>query len=520
MSAQTPSAIDRRIDPRVVGALVFLCALVLRVSMLSSARFGGDEALFFHIGMDIVEGVRFPLLGTQLTDGQARLPGPAFLYLLAAPLLVFRGPEAQFLFVEVLGAVTVWMFWAAMRRPFGEAGAALAGLLMAFAPWSALYGDRTWNPNVSPFFVVLALWAALRVREDPRSRWLLVFLPTSALLAQLHMSAPVAWAGLLVVVLPVVKKIDRRNLAIGVGLALLLYVPFIVHELSSGFSNTKNLLAETLGEKKESHPGSFLWIPVYALRFLTLDAMYHELSGYWGGPDEWKNLRALFIGTAPRPFHLLRVVALACSLGLALTAIGVAARDALRRYRATRALPWLAFAFLAALIVNLLLLGMAGKQVFGHYVNNLLPFVFVAYAALGRGVKDEWPRTRAFGVAVAVLALVFAVGGAEVTLAISKRVDGRIGLRVHRETLARIRADGEREGNASEPVRLDVTYFPHLYSWTHYAARAMKWPVRFDKRASTRHYLLVKKGDERRAPRGAEGPVDVGYALLYRVRTP
>lgn len=116
------------------GGLVFFLALVLRVALLPTARFGGDEALFFNIGMDIVELKHWPLLGTQITDGAGRLPGPTFLYLMALPLLVFRGPEAQFLFVEVLGAFTAALFWHLLRKPFGERGALYGDLAPANPP--------------------------------------------------------------------------------------------------------------------------------------------------------------------------------------------------------------------------------------------------------------------------------------------------------------------------------------------------------------------------------------------------
>lgn len=496
---------------RRVGGAIFVCALVVRVLLLPTARFGGDEALFFQIGMDIVEGVRFPLLGTHLTDGKALLPGPAFLYAMALPLVFFRGPEAQYLFVEVLGAVTVALFWHALRRPFGERAAAMAGLLMAFSPWSALYADRTWNPNVAPLFLTLAYLAAVRVREDPSSRWIATLLPAASILAQFHMSAPVAWAGLFVLVAPALRRVNTRYALLGAALVGALYVPLLVHELSTGFLNTRNIIAETVGEKKEHHPTSFLWIPIYAFRFLTLDAMYHELSGYWGGPDEVKNLKALWLGTAARPHHPLRVLALIASFALALWAMGVAVRGAWARRR--EGVPWMGFAFLTALLANMALLGLAGKQVFGHYVTNLFPFVFVVFAVLGASLDS--PRRR---VAAYALVAVFCVGGAEVTLAISRRVDARIGLAVHRRTLEIIRADGVRDGNAAEPVRLDFTFRSSWYDWHVFASRALGMPIHFDKAAKGRRYLLVEKGQEGRAPRGAEGPVDVGHALLYRVR--
>jgi hypothetical protein len=179
--------------------------------------------------------------------------------------------------------------------------------------------------------------------------------------------------------------------------------------------------------------------------------------------------------------------------------------------------PWFAFAFVAALVTNLALLGSSGKQVFGHYVTNLLPFVFVAYASLGRALVAASPRVRALAL---VGALVFCLGGVEATLSISRNVDGRIGLEVHRRTLAIIRADGERDGNASEPVRLDFGYRSNLYDWHMFATRAMDMPIHFETRGeprASRRYRLTER--DAAPPRNAIGEaIDVGYARLYRVR--
>lgn len=499
------------------GVLVVAVAAALRLALLHTARFGGDEALFFRIGMDIVEGKAFPLLGTHITDGKGLLPGPAFLYVMALPLLVWRAPEAQYAFVELLGAVTVGVFWHALRRPVGERGAFVAGLLMACAPWSALYADRTWNPNVLPLVVALALLAAIRVRAQPASPWVAALVPLIAVMAQFHMSAPVAWAGLLVLVLPTLGRWQRKWLGTGLALAALLYVPLLVHEVQTGLGNTRNILAETVGAS-ERHPAAFLWVPVYALRFLTLDVTYHELSGYWGGPDERACLRALLLGSAPRPFHPLRLLALVGSMALLIVALAAAARGAWRSWRERRALPVFLLAFLASLMANMLLLGAAGKQVFGHYVITLLPFAFVLYAVLGQATLHR-PRLT---LAVGVLGALFCVGGVEATLSVSRRVDARIGLEVHRRALEQIRKDAEAEGTGQEHVRLDFAYRSSWYDWHIFATRALGMPIHFDRRATRRVYKLVEKHAVQApgtfASEPVAEPVDVGHALLYRLR--
>jgi hypothetical protein len=315
-----------------------------------------------------------------------------------------------------------------------------------------------------------------------------------------------------VLVVPGMRMWDKRWLAWGLALAALLYVPLLINEVRTGLGNTRNILAETLGgQGGEKHPGSFLWIPVYALRFLTLDVTYHELTGYWGGPDEVACLKAVILGTPPRPHHPLRVLAFIASLALALTAVVVAGRAAWRA-RKERA-PVFALAFAAALVANMLLLGLAQKQVFGHYVTNLYPFVFVAYASLGAATSSWTKRATAV---VAALALAFCLGGVEATLAVSRRVDARIGLEVHRRTLERIRDDAVAEHIEGEPVRLDFGYRSSWYDWSIFADRAMGLSLRFDKRAARRWYRLVEK-DKPMSPGGAWGePVDVGHALLYR----
>jgi|GEM_PF-1638438 len=497
------------------GLVVFVAAALLRVAMVNTARFGGDEALFFRLSLDIVEGHSLPLLGTRITEGAARLPGPAFLYLMALPLVVWRSPEAQYLFTELLGALTIVVLWASLRRPFGERAALLTGMLAALSPWAALMADRTWNPNVLPFFVAVALWCAWRVRDGADSRAAMVLWPTMAIMAHIHMSAPVAWVAILVVVGSDALRRDfrgpaRRAHLIGLGLCVLLYVPLAIHEAQTGFENMRNLVTETVGRSGgERLPWSFLWSPVYALRFLTLDVTYHELTGYWGGPDEWRCLRALVDGTPPRPFHPLRAFAMASSLVLlagTLIAAGAAARKGPEPARVVVA------AAVVAVVANLVLMGLTAKQVFGHYVfNQYLPMVMLVAVALSS--TRGW-RRRVLTAALVITCL----GGVEATLMVSRRIDAKIGLEVHRRGAAIIQHDADVAGlPQNTPIRLDfIGLRSSLYDWHVYANRALKLPWHFDPRAPTRRYALTPIGARR--PRQAHGDaVDVGHAWLWRL---
>ena len=153
---------------RRVGAAIFVAAALLRLALMQSARFSSDEARDYAIAVDIAQGRNLPLLGPSITGGRARLPGPLYNWMTAIPRLVTNVPEAGNVFFELLSAATVWMFWLGLRRPFGEVGAAFAAMLMALSPWSALLGDRVWNPHAFLFVEGLALLGVLRLREDPR----------------------------------------------------------------------------------------------------------------------------------------------------------------------------------------------------------------------------------------------------------------------------------------------------------------------------------------------------------------
>ena len=59
-----------------IGAAIFVAAAALRLALAETARFTGDEARDYQIGMDIAHGVRFPMLGPVITNGKAQLPGP------------------------------------------------------------------------------------------------------------------------------------------------------------------------------------------------------------------------------------------------------------------------------------------------------------------------------------------------------------------------------------------------------------------------------------------------------------
>ena len=513
------------------GAAIFIAAAALRLSLVETARFTGDEARDYAIGMQIVHEGRFPLLGPIITNGPAQLPGPVSYWLAAFPQLFTRAPEAGNVFFELLGAASVWMFWFALRRPFGEAPAAFAAALLAFSPWSALFSDRVWNPNSFLAFATLAMLAAVKLRERPGSAWAAVLPVTCLVLPHLHMSAPVVWLALVPLVHGTVRRWNRRWLALGLVLAALLYVPLAIHEARTGFGNTRAFIAETLGPHKTAGMNlSFLLSPVYVLRFLTLDVTYHELSGYWGGLNEAAAWHALWHGSPARPFNLFRLLALLASGALLVLSLAAAVGAAFaRRAQGAAAgtpetperpsLRPFALAALLAVVGDVVLLAATSKQVFAHYVTPTLPFVFVVFAAGARAAFDS-PGNRRARLALLVLAAIVSIGGVEATLSISRRIDGRNGLAVHRAVARRLIDDCAAEARpiAACPAWLDFGFIAMIRTHGIFAHTALSTPIRWEPTPGGYAYRLQKREDP--PPRGAAAfPITpVGPVVLYRLK--
>lgn len=430
----------------LAGVLLFALAAAARLSLIGTARFGGDEIVMFQMAERIARGEEFPLLGTSITGGGASHPGPAFFYLMAAPLRCgFKSPEAANAFVALLCAFGVLLYWRALRPFFGGAGAATAAVLMACLPWSTLYADRIWNANVINFFIAAAFWAACRLRRKPDLTGVVLLALSAGVLPQFHLSSPMVWAALAPIAWPALAQWRNQwrwqwTLAV-VLCALALYAPLLAFELRTQGHNTRTFLAESGGNPSSD----WLRTPLWALRLLTLDVSYHQLFSYWDLHSEGQMFDLVLHGNPDVEWTPLRRALLVLSYIFTLGTLGFLLVRRLRRVRAPADPPDPAAADRAAflraallgLFANVLLLWATHRSIFGHYVQPLLPFYLVAFAALGQAAR-EWGRAR---FALYGLVGVLCAGGLDSALWVSRTTDARNGLTTLRTVLAAIKRD-------------------------------------------------------------------------------
>jgi hypothetical protein len=228
-----------RLHSAIWVTLALAAGLALRVWMyLHFFVANGDTLIYGGIARNLLLHGRYAL---TLANGQTfptliRLPGyPLFL---AACFRIF-GMEnyaavAWFqIALELVGCLFLADFARRIAPPRLRTGAMHATLwLSALCPFTAIYAATPLTEGPTLLVIALALWAAVRFREQPRWSFALVFtfaVTCAALLRPDGALVAIAFAPALVVALRcVVPKERRRVLRIAVVCALLAVAPFAV----------------------------------------------------------------------------------------------------------------------------------------------------------------------------------------------------------------------------------------------------------------------------------------------------
>ena len=361
-------------ESRAAAAALLALALGVRLYAVHHARFDRDEAAAWETALGIARGESFPALGPGLSRSDARTPGPLFFYLMAVPHLLTPHPLAGGVFVALLNVGALALLFAAYRDGWDPAAAALWLMTTVCSPWSVAYADRAWTPDVFVPMLALVLWSAVRMGRVPESRAAALLALTLVAGFQVHLPALYLWpiAGVALAVLR--PRVSRRWLAAGALAGALSYVPYAVHEIGTGFSNTRALLSQgpagTLGVR-EAVGLVYLW-----LSMATTDVSFLLAKGYWSGFDAvafWTgdgSTRTVAFYGASSAF-LLTVQAAGWSLVLGgLVLMARRRRDDERG----RLFAWLFAACLGSIVLVYLATRRGG---FAHYVSLLAPLAAV-----------------------------------------------------------------------------------------------------------------------------------------------
>ena len=186
-----------------------------------------------------------PLLGPPTSIGDVH-HGALYYYLLSPAALLTGGdsPLAVVTLIALAGIAAVLVTWWLARDIGGPVAGLVAGLAMAVSASAVDESTFIWNPNLIALSSAIALAGAWRAWTTRDPRWWLLAAVGTAITMQCHVLG--------VTLLPIVggllvadarsrgpgsqrRRVWRFGLA-GLGIVALSFLPLVVHELTSDFS--------------------------------------------------------------------------------------------------------------------------------------------------------------------------------------------------------------------------------------------------------------------------------------------
>ncbi|HTK10820.1 MAG TPA: glycosyltransferase family 39 protein [Ktedonobacteraceae bacterium] len=220
--------------------LLLLVTLFLRLYHIDLTEFDGDQATIFYMAREAInQGM---LVATSNGASIGIINPPAVVYLLMITAAFSPNPLWAAVLTALMASLAVVLTYVFVRRYFGRVAATITALTYALAYRSVFYARFIWNQNFLHLFVILFFFALFWGVVERRRGWLFPAMFLLGLMIQLHATAVLLAAPLLVAVLLAPGTIRWRDLLLGLLSLLLLYLPYLLWEFSVQFYDLNLLL--------------------------------------------------------------------------------------------------------------------------------------------------------------------------------------------------------------------------------------------------------------------------------------
>lgn len=242
------------LDDRRSRAHVFSLLLLIIVGFLLrwySLRVGHaytfftikDEitALQYAFGFMAGDPVTYYLGHPALNQGQ--IPGPLWAMLVAGLYkLGGNSIEGAIFGMVLLNTLVIYFVYLLSSRMMSPRYSLFATLFYALSPWAIYYSAGLYNPMVLAFLgalLYLALWQTL-THDRARAIFWVVFI--SAAIPQFHMIGIFYYPAIVLLLLLNPQRTNLQWLVAGILAGFLLYVPYLIGEITHHWSNLHNVL--------------------------------------------------------------------------------------------------------------------------------------------------------------------------------------------------------------------------------------------------------------------------------------
>lgn len=264
---ERPLALDRLALP----ALVLLAALLRLPNLATRGTWDGDQGHDMLVLRTFVRDGTLPLLGPPTSIGDVH--HGAWYYYLLSPAAALTGGDSPLAVVGVIalaGIAAVGVVWWLGRSVGGSIAGIVAGVAMAASAAAVDESTFIWNPNLIALSSAIALAGAWKAWSGGDRRWWLVAAIGTAITMQCHV---LGVALLPVIAAPFLLDARRRTLGLvwaGVlAILLIAYVPLVVNELTTGFSEARAAAAYLASDRSGADVAIPIRFGIVALRVLS-----------------------------------------------------------------------------------------------------------------------------------------------------------------------------------------------------------------------------------------------------------
>jgi 4-amino-4-deoxy-L-arabinose transferase-like glycosyltransferase len=378
---------------------ILAVATYVRFSELDLAWFAGDAARDARMGLQIVHGNAFPMVGPEVGEGPSRTWGPLYFYLVAVPFAFSHDPTVAVGFLSLLNLVSVYLTYRFGTVFFGRAVGLVSAALFATYPAAVISARALWNLAPMPLFTVAFFYCLFAVVVAHRSVMIIPAVAMLSCLVQFHLSTVSFFAVLVIALIIYRPPLRLSHLALSGGTLVLGLLPYSLAATRSGGQEAQATVSYVLAHLSAPTLDGLL-ASIRLMFFISSDMTVWLTRGVGegGGPRAWSLLAGV-----ESALMLIGAVCPLLRLGWAWRA-GISPRSpALARHGLLALWIWMPF----------LILNIRSGGLMWHYFQLLYPGCFVAAAVVLCDIGEQWPRRGhlrlAWSAGIAFLVLLIAI---------------------------------------------------------------------------------------------------------------
>jgi hypothetical protein len=208
--------------------ILVLAGFFLRYLTYDAAYINDWVTRDFDRAFNLVEGVYFPLAGSEMNNG-GRLPGPFLYLLLSIPILIKHSYESIIAFNFILNCASVIGLFFVARKFFGFYVGLLSSIFLSFNLTHIGAAGFPFNPSYIFLLIPLYLWFIFELGINRNIKFLPLIILIISLGIQLHFSLATFYIVPVLLIILLRIKVTLKPVILSVVLAAICFTPYSIY---------------------------------------------------------------------------------------------------------------------------------------------------------------------------------------------------------------------------------------------------------------------------------------------------